>query len=941
MFGLRIQRSEIAITLSLASYFFLLVASHYLIKPARNAMFLEDLGADNLPYVYIGTALVTWLAMAAYVRVAPGIRLVRLFRGTLIFLALNLVAFWWFLPICGNWLLAVFYIWVKLYAVLLPSQFWLLANELLDPRKAKRLFGPLGAGGILGSIAGSALAAWIAEALGTQALLLAGVVGLAAGLLMLQVVLSKSTIDGSWLDSPVGVDEGGAADDAASEVPPSGDIPASSRPPVNGAAGNRKLDAGGRSTRPLVVMITALLAITFVAHTFVDWQFNKAAEIEIDNLDERTAFFGYFFTLLNFVTLVVQLAATSFVLRVFGLGAALALLPAAMAMGAFGILLHPGLWSATLARGADDALRYSVDQSARELLFLPLPSSVRVRLKPRIDLIASRAANGVAGVVILIVVATAADPLRTLSVFTLVSVAVWLLIAQRARSYYARSLQHLLTVRDVDVAYLAQARLDADAHDAIQDGLRSNDPATVNAAMGLVAHTNPVEFVDELRALLQKSSDSRLRARALHLLTESGDQSAVGEALEILAQPDRSLTAEALAYACAAGEPSAEQQIASYLDGEDPMMAIAAAVCLLEQPDFERQQRGIQILERASASSGAGDPARVRKTVADTIRARPSLHGLHGILSQLLADEDLDVVRAALIAAARHRDPTTVKDICTAGLRRTLRAPALQALRSMGPEAAGALTGILADPRSGRPARRLAARALSRIGGAPAADGLVAGLLADDPAVRGAALKGLNHMRRRGQRVDLGEAATQAVLDMEWTAFLSLHRIAAAVVAPGVSTSAAFVSLVVQERMEGALERLFRALALCHPIQTVFFAYQGLVTGDPGAQANAIELVDSTVEGPMRRPLVEILEESDTEKRGKLAAIELGLPMPEPDEALWELIDPGDPWLAASVLSALGPKALSLPRGLRQDLLGAGYRPLAELLEAEETLPGS
>ena len=102
MLGLRVRRSEVGITISLAGYFFLLVAAQYLIKPARNALFLEGLGADRLPYVYIGTALATWVVMILYVRMAPRTSLVPLFRGTLVFLSVNLLAFWWLLPSMGD-----------------------------------------------------------------------------------------------------------------------------------------------------------------------------------------------------------------------------------------------------------------------------------------------------------------------------------------------------------------------------------------------------------------------------------------------------------------------------------------------------------------------------------------------------------------------------------------------------------------------------------------------------------------------------------------------------------------------------------------------------------------------------------------------------------------------------------------------------------------------
>ena len=933
MLGLRVRRSEVGITTSLAGYFFLLVAAQYLIKPARNALFLEGFGADRLPYVYIGTALATWVVMILYVRLAPRTSLVPLFRGTLVFLIVNLLGFWWLLPRAGSWILALFYIWVKLYAVLLPSQFWLLANELLDPRKARRLFAPLGAGGILGSIAGSAMAGWLANPLGTRDLLLAAAVTLVAAIAMLQIVAAASSGDPAGR-SLVDVHGNGPLRDA--ENSSRGEDPRLSPRDARGANGGSSFKQD-REQRPLIVLIVAVLVITVVAHTIVDWQFNKAAEMSISDLDARTSFFGRFFTLLNIVTLAIQLFATSFVLRVFGLGTALMILPAALALGAVGILLHPGLWSAALSRGADDSLRFSINQSARELLFLPLPSALRQRLKPRIDLIATRAANGIGGVLILIVVRVAPDPLATLAFMTLALTAAWLVLARSARQRYADSLQHLLTVRDVDVAYLERSSLDADAHDAIHEGLSSDDEATIHAALELVARTDPGEFIDDLRQLVMTFSNPRTKRQALHLLTEVGDRSAIAEAMQVLDQPDRSLTAEALAYACAAGDPDAENQIESHLMGEDPLLAIAAAVCLLEQPDPEQQHRGVRILDQAVSLATGDDRSEVRRSIADAIRIQAPAPGLEIVLARLLEDEDLEVARAALAAAARPDDMTMVKPVCSTGLRRALRTPALQALRTIGTAAVGPLTGILADPRNSRALRQLAARALSRIGGAPAAAGLLAGVSVDDPAVRWATLRGLNHLRRRGQELDLGEDGLKEVLRIEWTEFLALNRVASSLGEPGIATTKTFMAMVVRERLEEALERLFRALALRHPIQTIFFAYQGLLSGDQRARANALELVDSTVEGSMRLPLVRLLEEEDLGARGRMAAAELGLVPPSLDDSLRELLNPADPWVAACALAAIrteqgGP----LPAGLGRDLVATGYPPLLQLLDADD-----
>ena len=56
--------------------------------------------------------------------------------------------------------------------MLLISQFWTLANDIYDPRQAKRVFGFIGGGASLGGATGAALTAFLVETIGAQNMLL-------------------------------------------------------------------------------------------------------------------------------------------------------------------------------------------------------------------------------------------------------------------------------------------------------------------------------------------------------------------------------------------------------------------------------------------------------------------------------------------------------------------------------------------------------------------------------------------------------------------------------------------------------------------------------------------------------------------------------------------------------------------------------------------------
>jgi AAA family ATP:ADP antiporter len=141
---LDIRPQERIRVLLLSLYFFLVITSYYVIKPVRNSLFIQRLGADNLPYVYILTALLVGLLITVYSHWADRITRRALVQRTFAFLASNLLIFWWVLNRGGLLSSGAFYIWGRIYPLLLVSQFWLVANDYFTTPQAKRVFGVIG-----------------------------------------------------------------------------------------------------------------------------------------------------------------------------------------------------------------------------------------------------------------------------------------------------------------------------------------------------------------------------------------------------------------------------------------------------------------------------------------------------------------------------------------------------------------------------------------------------------------------------------------------------------------------------------------------------------------------------------------------------------------------------------------------------------------------------
>src|SRR5215468_927507 len=143
------DRTRSGSALPFAALLFLLVAAHALLETARDSLFLTEQPISRLPWVLL-------LVTAAVLALTP---LQRLLWSTAHRSALSLtlaatgavtLLFW----LASGWHGAVlaFYVWTALFSSLVFVQFWLTADEAFSVDEAKRTFGFMAAGGLLGAV---------------------------------------------------------------------------------------------------------------------------------------------------------------------------------------------------------------------------------------------------------------------------------------------------------------------------------------------------------------------------------------------------------------------------------------------------------------------------------------------------------------------------------------------------------------------------------------------------------------------------------------------------------------------------------------------------------------------------------------------------------------------------------------------------------------------
>jgi len=152
-----IRKGERLLMLLMTGLNFVYMVSFYLLKPARDGMFLAELGALQLPFIYILMALISAPFTVYLSQVLQKSNIFPVINGTILFLITNLLILRFIIPMDYDWVYYLFYIWVSLYGIFIISQYWLFANAIFNAAQSKRLFGLLNIGAILGAIAGSEL----------------------------------------------------------------------------------------------------------------------------------------------------------------------------------------------------------------------------------------------------------------------------------------------------------------------------------------------------------------------------------------------------------------------------------------------------------------------------------------------------------------------------------------------------------------------------------------------------------------------------------------------------------------------------------------------------------------------------------------------------------------------------------------------------------------
>lgn len=883
-------------------YFFLIITFQYACKSVRQAEYIDRLGAEALPLVYFLVALCSLPVLAIYIRFCDRLPRHHLIAVTSLLVAASVIGFWWLLDRPGNWAPVAFYVWISIVFVLNVSQFWSYANHLFDPRQAKRLFGLVGAGGLLGGVAGGQVAAVATKLVGARFSLIvaAGILVLTAGLIY-------------WIHARRGT---GVAPDAGT----------AGMAKLAEARGGFKVIRGSRHLR----LITLTMLVTVVVAQIVDLQFNSAVEQSTTDVEQRTALFGNFYTIMGLSAFAFQLVFTSRIHRTLGIGVALRTLPATMAVGSAGVLLAAAGFPALLlpaAMGlkvAENGIRYSLDQTTRELLFMPIPSEARLKAKAAIDVFVQRFGKGAAAL-LLVPVALGWMPAIQVGWLSLALIAVWLLVARAMSSQYVQTFRSSL--RDATLSGANPVDIqDATTLELMVQSLDSDDPRQVLTSLDLLEYHDKAHLVPRLLVL---HDDPAVRRRTLQVLARSQRREAASLVERAMGDPELDVRVQAARTLAAMLGQDAAAMLAHRLEDPDPRIRSAAIAAVARDCDEAR----LRSLERSLEKLLCDADPESRIEAAKALGALPdSLFETQMI--RLVLDSDRRVAREAILAVAsrsrRGKFNPLYGPLLVSRMRdRRLKHDARDALVACGPDGVPALVHFMNDPDEDLWIRRAIPRTLAQIGSPTAVAALVDALSATDSFLRRKAVAALADLREVGETGAVPSVKIERRVLEEAGRYLR-HLADLSSLGPGPlgmegplvrwkPSPPTLLHDLLSDRLRTQIDQIFGLLALVHDPKDMRAARNGLLSGDRHRRNHALEYLDNTLRGETGRAIMVALGDATERERMERAQKSFGISRHPRDETLRRLIEAprdGDGeavWISAAALQAvdvLGIRAL-------------------------------
>jgi AAA family ATP:ADP antiporter len=726
---------------------------------------------------------------------------------------------------------------------------------VFNSREAKRLFSFLAAGGITGGIFGGYVTNLITPLIGSEQLIFLCIIFWVSCIYLLKKI---------W---KIGARK-------------------NYRESLNKQKFRMKQEAPGSPLKMVLsskhlLYIAAIVAIGSVTSAFVDFQYAYIASESITNEDELTAFFGLWLSNLSLVSLMLQFFFTSRIIKRFGITTSLHFLPLGISFGAIAILISPTLLSGILIKVTEGGFKQSINKSGLELLYLPIPSRLKINSKAFIDVSVDGLAIGVAGILLIVFTQYLQISIQAISVIVLLLIIYWIYLIFRVREEYINSFRVAIEKRNIDLDQQTLNLEDASIVKMLLNILTSNNERQILYALKLMENVKNVEFLPALKELLIHPSDE-IKELVLNLLKNFKETDYSEDIQSYCQDKNHKIRIAAMRYILHISKnPTSTADY--FLSGSENQALSSALISIgweYRENDAFRNSLDVRDiidghLQKSSETSlSAEDKEFIRINLARFIGIINEGE-LNPFLITFLQDKSEEVIKVALESAGSIKDslflPYLFKYLKTNKFRNYAR----KALIEYGEEVLTPVTQQFRDINTTEIEQISIARVLSKINSQRSVDLLWEFMNTGSLTLRFEIIKALNKLRANDLQLKFDKKRIDRQIKIEnenfvknLTAFTVESHISKNLTTEssqnidgGLPQKARELLIkALRERLDHSLERIFRLLGLKYSSQDIYNAYLGISSGRTYLKANAIEFLDNVLEPKLKSIIIPIVE---------------------------------------------------------------------------------
>lgn len=357
----------------LSATFLFIIGTYWLMRPLKDALFMNIVGKLYLPYAKMVSVLFLIPLILIYSK------LVDIFEKHKLFYIITagygsffiLIAYFLTHPTIGlanttpskyrllGW---VIYLGIESFGSLVVALFWSFVASTTETSSAKRGYAIIISGAQIGSITGPEFAKHATQiGMPSLALIVACGIFIIPLMIFLFVTLQPQSIANTKQEQ---------------------------KKSTGFLEGLRLL-----FSKPYLLGILGVATLYEVIGTVLDYQMKFIADDVYHSTEKVTEFLGLYGQCANLLALVFALVGTSFIIRNFGLTFSLVAFPITIGAVVCYVWIYPTLWVLFGAMVAIKGLSYALNNPCKEIMYIPTSKDVKFKTKSWIDAFGSRTAK--------------------------------------------------------------------------------------------------------------------------------------------------------------------------------------------------------------------------------------------------------------------------------------------------------------------------------------------------------------------------------------------------------------------------------------------------------------------------------------------------------------------------------------------------------------------